>query len=190
MHHLTSSSECSHGSRARALSVVPRLAALAPSENFLTLRSYHRLPASQSHGWDSARSFSHPLMLLKLRKHCTGVLGPSGMSWLSPLCPRILDPHGVPRTIEHRKALVKHHIRVNSLVRKDRKCGMKEHLCQGKHFTLKLIHKDTKSQCWLISQWLLGSELRSDWELPAKQLAPHCLEHLCPTELCSDGNVD
>ena len=130
------------------------------------------------------------LMLLKLRNHCAGVLGPSGMSWLSPLCPRILDPHGVPRTVEHRKALVKHHIHVNSLVRKDSKCGVKEHLRQGKHLTLKLIHKDTKSQCWLISQWLLGSELRSDRELPAKQLAPHCLEHLCPTELCSDGNVD
>lgn len=80
------------------------------------------------------------------------------------------------------KPWVKHHIDVNSLVRKDRKWGMKEHLRQGKHLTLKLIRKDTKSQCWLTSQCPLGSELRSDRELPAKQLAPHCLE-FCPTEL-------
>ena len=60
---------------------------------------------------------------------------------------------------------------------------MKEHLHQGEHLTLKLIHKDTKSQCWLAPQRPLGSELRSDWELPAKQLAPHGLEKLCPTEL-------
>lgn len=78
---------------------------------------------------------------------------------------------------------MKHHIHLNSLGRKDRKCGMKEHLHQGEHLTLKLIHKDTKSQCWLAPQRPLGSELRSDWELPAKQLAPHGLEKLCPTEL-------
>ena len=60
---------------------------------------------------------------------------------------------------------------------------MKEHLHQGEHLTLKLIHKDTKNQCWLAPQRPLGSELRSDWELPAKQLAPHGLEKLCPTEL-------
>lgn len=81
------------------------------------------------------------------------------------------------------KPWVKHHIHVNSLGRKDRKCGMKEHLHQGEHLTLKLIHKDTKNQCWLAPQRPLGSELRSDWELPAKQLAPHGLEKLCPTEL-------